>query len=100
MKETRRTKIEFESCEKTVIRFRSRAAANIFCRECCENAQHFSITQAAQILSLSEAVIFRAAESGRIHSMETASGALLVCGNSVSALAEEKKLSMEKNNGF
>lgn len=87
----RLTKIEFASCEKTVIRFRSRAVTNIFCRECCENARHFSVPQAAHVLSMSETSVFRAVECGQIHSTETASGALLVCGNSVSDLTNAKE---------
>jgi hypothetical protein len=100
MNRKRLTKIESATWEKTVIRFRRNAAVNIFCRDCCENARHFSITQAAQILSISEAAVFRATEFGQIHSTETASGALYVCGNSVLALTGEKNLLKEKNNGI
>jgi hypothetical protein len=91
MNKKRRTKIQFESFEKTTIRFRRNRGANVFCRECLENTVHFSVAQAAQALKLSETAVFRLAESGTVHSTETAWGALLVCGNSL--MVWEQKIS-------
>lgn len=81
----RRTQIEQTRREKIVIRFRRNATAEIFCGECGERVWHFSVAQAALVLSVPEAEVFRAAERGRLHAAETAAGALFVCGNSVSA---------------
>ena len=89
MNKKRRTKIQFESFEKTVIRVRRNRATDIFCRECRENTAHFRIAQAAPVLKLSEAAVFRLAEFGQIHSTETAAGALLVCGNSLTVWAQK-----------
>lgn len=87
-----KTKIEFESHELTVIRVRHSQTLTAFCAFCEIKVRHLSVARAAAVLGVSETAVFRLVESRAVHSTETASGALLVCGNSVSGLAENIEL--------
>lgn len=83
-----KTEIEFESHELTVIRVRRSQTVTAFCALCEKKVRHLSVARAAAVLRLSETAVFRLVESGAVHSMETASGRLYLCGNSVSELGK------------
>lgn len=87
-----KTKIEFETSELTVVRIRRSQTVLASCPRCNAKVSHFSVIRAAAILQISETAVFRLAESGTVHSSETAAGALLICGISISELAKEFKL--------
>lgn len=84
-----KTVIKFEKHELTIIRVRRSQTVTVFCAVCREKVLHLSVTRASAALGVSETAVFRLVESGTVHSMETASGALFVCGNSVSVLAKQ-----------
>jgi hypothetical protein len=90
MKAKQQTEITIETHEVTIIRFGTRQTTNVFCTACGTNLKHFSVARAAAVLKISEAAVFRLVEDGQIHSTETAAGALLVCSNSLSALANKQ----------
>lgn len=87
-----KTEIKFETHELTIIRVRRGQTVSAFCPLCEQVVLHFTITSAAAALGVSETAIFRLVEGGTIHSTETAAGALLVCGNSISALGKAKQI--------
>jgi hypothetical protein len=92
-----KTEIKFESHELTIIRVRRSQAVSAFCPQCEQEVLHLTIARAAAALQISETAVFRLVESNAVHSMETAAGALLICGNSLSEL--RKQINGEKNNG-
>lgn len=80
----RQTEVTTETHELTIIRFGHQQTQQ--CSFCGTAVAHVRVTHAASALSLSETALFRLAESGQIHSIETAAGSLLLCGNSLAAL--------------
>lgn len=86
-----KTEIRIETHELTVIRVRRSQTATVFCSLCQLKVLHLTVARAAAALQLSETAVFRLVEGGSVHSTETRSGALLVCSNSVAALAAEKR---------
>ena len=79
-----------ETRELTIIRFASRRT-NAYCAVCDADVLHLPVAECVSILSLSETMIFRLAESGQIHARETADGRLLVCGGSLAAFEQNNK---------
>jgi hypothetical protein len=88
MKEKRRLEFFLETHEITTISFRRGFPTTVFCRLCQTETLHLRISQAASVLKFSEFKIFRLVQDGQIHSAENAAGQLLLCGNSLSALAQ------------
>lgn len=84
-----KTEIKYESHELIVIRIHRSQTATVFCALCAENVLHLSVARAAAALGVSETAIFRLVENGAVHSSETAAGALLVCGNSLTVWAQQ-----------
>ncbi len=80
MKTTRRTKIRFEKHELKLIRLSRNTS--FFCSQCRTETAHLTIVQTAIALAVSEKDVFRLAERGQIHSIETAHGQLLICADS------------------
>ena len=83
--------ILIETHETTIIRVSTRQTAAVFCAICRDTLKHFSMRRAAAVLRLSEAVVFRLAESRQVHSTENARGELFICGNSIATAACEIK---------
>ena len=90
MKEKKRLEITLETHELTIVRF-SRNQKTDFCTVCRAHTPHLSVAESVPVLGLSESAIFRLAESGEIHSCETANGLLRLCGNSLAALKQINK---------
>jgi hypothetical protein len=88
MKEKKRLEFTLETHELTIVRF-GRAPKTAFCRTCLAHTPHLSVAGSVPVLGLSESAIFRLAESGQIHSRETADGRLLLCANSLADLASD-----------
>jgi hypothetical protein len=76
------TIITFESHERTTIH---RAAESLiaWCDQCGAEVLMVTPNQAANIAGTDARVIFRRLESGQIHFIEGANGALLICKQSV-----------------
>ena len=90
MKEKRRLEVCWETHEITTISFKRGFSATVFCQSCNAETLCLTVSEAASVLKFSEFAIFRLVETNQIHSIETAAGFLLVCGNSLSVLAREK----------
>lgn len=90
MKGKKRLEVVWETREITTISFKRNRSAMVFCRTCEIETLYLTVAEAALILKFSEFAIFRLVETNRIHSIETAAGFTLVCGNSLSALAKEE----------
>ena len=89
MKAKKRLEIVWETHEITTISFNQNRRVTLFCQSCQSNTPHLSVVEAAAAANISETAVFRLAEAGRIHSTETESGALMICGDSLST--ENKK---------
>ena len=95
MKAKRQTEITIETHEITIIRVGTHQTTTVFCAECRTRLKHFSVARAAAVLKISETAIFRLVEGGQVHSTETAAGRLLVCGTSLAALIEDRRIKDE-----
>jgi hypothetical protein len=89
MKEKKRLEVFWETHEITMISFRQKRSATIYCQSCGTETLHLTIAESASITKFSESAIFRFVETNQIHSIESPAGFLLVCGNSLSALTRE-----------
>jgi hypothetical protein len=89
MKTIKTTEIMIERFETRVVRVDRRHVYMELCELCRVRVVHFSISQAAALLGLSETAIFRLAESGQIHSFENVAGSLLICSASLTHIDDE-----------
>jgi hypothetical protein len=83
MKTIKSTQIVVETLEKRIIRVNRYQTHIAFCDVCEARVTYFSVSRAAALLALSETAIFRLAESSDLHSQETETGSLLICGSSL-----------------
>lgn len=74
-----RTEITLETDRLIVV---NRPGKRRWCSECAVHVEMMSIDDAALRAEVNSRTIFRWAESGVIHSSETAAGLLLICPNS------------------
>jgi hypothetical protein len=79
MKNKRTKVITIQTWRKTIIR-REPAAIFIYCERCGGEKQMFSPDEFARLQGTTARVVYRQIESGECHFIETADGALLVCG--------------------
>lgn len=85
MKSKRRTVITLETHETTIVRARKQTA---FC-EFCQSKLRMLTPDAAVVLQSTARLVFRRVETGELHFLETATGSLMLCGNSVLALKQK-----------
>lgn len=74
--------IATETREICVIRGEFKKATAI-CVECGVEVEHVNLDSAVDLSNIRASEIFRLAREGKIHSVETQSGHLLICGNSL-----------------
>ena len=83
MKRKKKTTIvTFESRERLTIRRGSREVMG-WCQHCDAKVSMVTPAQAAAVCRTDVHAIFRGVESGEIHSVEAAEGALMICTNSL-----------------
>jgi hypothetical protein len=82
VKSGRRVAITVETHEVTVIR-RLTPAIQAWCADCAASADMVSPDAAASLAGFSSRTIYRWIEMGKLHFMETPSGALYVCHRSI-----------------
>jgi hypothetical protein len=75
-----RLKLSIEKHELKIIRFDKRI--RIYCLDCHSETVHLTVSQLAELLSVSEIGIFRLCESKQLHSTAIANGRLMVCVDS------------------
>ncbi len=75
-----RTEIIVETERWTVV---NRCRKTAWCRDCSREVEMLSIDDAAIFARVNSRTIFHWADSGTIHSTETAEGLLLICPNSL-----------------
>ena len=92
-----RTEVTIETHAVTIIRVSRRESVAAFCEICRLSVPHFSVLHSAAALQLSEAAVFQLIQNGEMHSMENATGALLICGGSLSDLAKEIRCGNEQS---
>jgi hypothetical protein len=84
----RKTKITIENYRRTILRTR-RNPVTARCEFCESQTLMISPNEAAALLHKTAREIFRLTETGEIHFFETATGALLICRNSLTALEKQ-----------
>jgi hypothetical protein len=80
--------ITTETHSLTIIRLRQQQPW-MQCVICGAPIPHLTVAEAAAALSLSETAVFRLAEAGDLHSIETARGKLMLCSGSLAAMGME-----------
>ena len=75
-----RTEIIIERDRWVVVKRRRKTA---WCHSCSRDVEMLSIDDAALFARVNSRTIFHWADSGAIHSVETAEGLLLICPNSL-----------------
>ena len=86
MKAKKRLEIVWETHEITTISFNQNRRTTFFCQSCQSNTPHLNVAEAAAAAHISESAVFRLAEADEIHYLETESGALFVCRQSLEKL--------------
>ena len=79
---TEKTVITVETFQRTVIYSRQKEKIAL-CEQCAAETVMLAPNEAAALLQTSAREIFRLTEAGEIHYLETETGALLVCRNSL-----------------
>lgn len=75
--------ITTESHEIFILRTNSGSTISGFCAECKKDVPLFTLDEAVSFSALPTRELIRQAERGTVHAVETASGHLLVCRNSL-----------------
>lgn len=79
---TEKTVITVKTFQRTVVRLRQKE--NIaWCEQCAAETVMFAPNEAAAYLQTTAREIFRRVEAGEMHYLETETGALLICRNSL-----------------
>ena len=84
MKAKKRLEIVWETHEITTISFKGNYSTTVFCQSCQTETLHLTVSETVTLLQTTDREIFRLTETGEIHYLETESGSLLVCRNSLS----------------
>jgi len=86
---TKREKLTItaETVQRTTIRWR-RTLTVAWCNECAAQVSMLTTSEAAAIAHTTLRAIFRHVEAGELHFVESASGDLLVCRNSLESFAK------------
>ena len=75
--------ITTESREIYIVRMNNKSDIREFCAECATQTEMLMLDEAVSFSSRNTSELIRQIEIGAIHSLETASGHLLVCRNSL-----------------
>ena len=87
--QTEKIVITVETFQRKTVRVRQKLKI-VRCEKCAAETVMLAPNEAAVVLQTTARDIFRRIESGEIHFLESETGVLLVCRNSVAALAKEK----------
>jgi hypothetical protein len=79
----RRTVITTETAEVYLVRKAGRPAIAMWCERCSAEVTMLTPDQAVAMTGASARSIFRRAEAGEVHAVETPEGLLLICVNSL-----------------
>lgn len=82
--------IETESHEVFIVRMNVKSKVRGFCPECKTEVVMLTIDEAVSVSNLSTIAILNQLRAGAIHSLETASGHLLICERSLTALNQRE----------
>ncbi len=85
---TEKTVITVETFQRTTARWRQKLKI-AWCERCAAETVMLAPNEAAVVLQTTAREIFRLTEAGEIHYLETDSGALFVCRNSLAARVKE-----------
>ena len=80
----RTAKLTFETERVLVIRGH-RGPPQLLCEACGETIHFLTAPEAAALAGTGQRTIYRMVEAGKLHFIETADGALLICCNSLGA---------------
>ena len=86
---TEKTVITVETFQRIVVHSRQKLKI-AWCEQCAAETVMLAPNEAAIVLQTTARHIFRLTEAGEIHYLETESGTLLVCGNSLSIKSKKQ----------
>ena len=69
--------------ERLLVISRARESLESWCTQCNEQSNFIAVDEAAAVAGISERTIFRWAEAGAIHLLETAQGKAMFCLKSI-----------------
>jgi len=69
--------------ERLLVIRRARGSIESWCQACSEQSNFMAVDEAAAVAGVSERTVFRWAEAGAIHLLETADGKAMFCLNSI-----------------
>ena len=75
--------IETESREVFIVRMNGKSNIRGFCHECSADSEMLTVDEAVSISDLTTIKMLELLRLGRFHQLETASGHLLICRNSL-----------------
>ena len=87
MKKLKRTRIIVNTSELTIIR-KLRGPTQADCPLCRARVEMATVEQVVTLTGIHSRAIYRSVERGRLHFIETAEGHLLICLNSLPAMAD------------
>jgi hypothetical protein len=82
------TTIVSETHELIIVRRLRGSSTSAWCPQCQRDVEMLSPEQAARASGATTLSVYRRAEAGEIHFLETAEGALLICPNLILATAK------------
>jgi hypothetical protein len=80
---TKRILITTESSEIFIVRLNGESVIRAFCADCATESAMLTLDEAVTFSNRSARELMRQTETGAVHSLETASGHLLVCQQSL-----------------
>ena len=84
MPDAKKILIETESHEIYIFRVYGKSGIRGFCSECLAETEMLTLDEAVSLSSITALEILGSVRDGKIHSLETASGHLLICQTSIS----------------
>ena len=78
----KRTEVTIET-ERVLVVSRRNSSPVLWCERCAREVMMLTVDEAAMMAHATSRVIFRLAEAGRLHFVETQEGRLLICSNSL-----------------
>ena len=79
----RRTEITVEADQVVLVRRRQKKTVKARCATCGTQRFMLTVDETATLLGVGAMTVFRRAEAGQLHWLETEAGSLLICYNSL-----------------
>ena len=89
MTNSKKILITTESREIFIVRFNRKTGVRGYCAECARETEMMTLDEAVSLTFTATREMIRQIDAGKIHALETASGHLLICRNSLEITGEQ-----------